>query len=424
MKKAFTLIELVIVLTIIGILIGISTSTWSVFLTYLREIKYQEKIKKYKRDLLKHSKDFEELKVYFPYSLLKKNYPQAYIVYSQAYMKTYPQPCNYDLKSSKNVDEKFLTLYYLGKKIDHVLYIVVLDSFKKINEDFTFLDENTLKINNLKLKFFYVTLDDLKYKICPKFLENRYFIDYIKKKDPITTYSNIKLIPIYPKKYTYLKYSTFEGLFNLKKDKKYININLQKPINKISFYLYDKNFNLIDKRNEFIAYLNENLIEDEIPINVTNLDNDLYKISWNVDNLTKYECLIDFGDGKSMYLPNCEKFSYVLHKYRYEGEFNIKLFITNSKVIYYNETLVYVDIDNLRPKINFIKSGKNITFLIVDNSEDKDKCFLYLNSKLFFKSDNCKKISLNLFEKECPCSIKLFVKDKLGAANIFSKVIE
>jgi len=86
MKKAFTLIELVIVLTIIGILIGISTSTWTAFLAYLREIKYQEKIKKYKRDLLKHSKDFEELKVYFPYSLLKKKLSTSlYCVFPSLY---------------------------------------------------------------------------------------------------------------------------------------------------------------------------------------------------------------------------------------------------------------------------------------------------------------------------------------------------
>jgi len=424
MKKGFTLIEIAVVLVIIGILIGLSSSAWTAVLAYLREIKHQENIKKFKQDLLEHSKDFDELKVYFPSSLLKRNYPKAYVIYSQAYMKTYPQPCNYDLKSSKNVDEKFLTLYYLGKKIDKVLYIVVLNSFKKVNEDFTFLDEHTLKINNLKLKFFYITLDDLKFKICPKTLENKYFIDYVKKKNTIIDYSNIKLIPIYPKKYTYLKYSTPEGLFNLDENQEYIKVNLQEPIAKVSFYLYDKNFNLIDKRNEFIAYLNENLIENEIPINVTNLDNNLYKISWKVENLTKYECLIDFGDGKNIYLPNCEKFNYVLHKYVYEGEFTLKMFITNSKIIYYNETSVYVDIDNLRPKINFIKSKQNITFFIVDNAKDENKCSLYLNSRLFFKNDNCKKISLNIFEKEYPCSIKLFVEDKFGATNIFSNILE
>lgn len=49
---------------------------------------------------------------------------------------------------------------------------------------------------------------------------------------------------------------------------------------------------------------------------------------------------------------------------------------------------------------------------------------LYLNSRLFFKNDNCKKISLNIFEKEYPCSIKLFVEDKFGATNIFSNILE
>ena len=73
---------------------------------------------------------------YFSSSLLKKDYPQAYIIYPQAYMKVYPQPCTYNTESSKNVDENFLTLYYLGKKIDNILYIVVLDSFKKVNKDF------------------------------------------------------------------------------------------------------------------------------------------------------------------------------------------------------------------------------------------------------------------------------------------------
>ncbi len=424
MKKGFTLIELAIVLLIIGILMGISTSAWTAFLAYLNEVKYQEKVKKYKQDLLEHSKDFDELKTYFSSSLLKRDYPQAYIIYSQAYMKNYPQPCNYNSESSKSVDENFLTLYYLGKKIDNVLYIVVLDSFKKANDEFTFLDDHTLKLKNLKLKFFYITLNDLKLKICPKSFENKYFIDYIKKEKSIVTYDHIKLTPIYPKKYTYLKYSTSEGLFNLDKDQENITINLYTPINKVSFFLYDKNFNLIDKRNEFIAYLDDNLIEDEIPLNITYLDSNLYKISWKVENLTKYTCFIDFGDGKNMYLPNCEKFSYVLHKYLYEGKFKLRFLLTNSKVIYYNETTIYTDIDNLRPKINFVKKNNDLIFSIVDNAQDKDRCYLYLNSELFLKSDNCKKIYINLFKSEYPCSIKLFVKDKFGATNIFSDILQ
>ncbi len=415
-KCSYTLIEIAIVLLILGILISIFSSTWTAFIAYYHQLKYEERIKKIKSELLSNSLDLDDFNLFLSSSLLKKYYPQSYMIYSQAFLKTYPMPCNYQIDSPKNFDASFLKLKYLNQDINNILYIVVLDGKGKVNKDFKFLDENYLEVKDPKLKFFYVTLDDLKYKYCPSKKISNYYIDCVKPKEIINFYKEASLKIIYPAKYTYLKYSTFNTVYSLSKSKKNINIALSSPINSFTFFLYDSSMNLIDKRKEYLAYLDENLIPEDynLTLKVSSLGKNLYKISWKIGNLNMktYKCLIDFGDGENMYIPNCEKYSYLLHRYKYEGNFELKFFISNGDKILYNQTLLSIENYNLKPYIDFFQNKELLEFFISDNAEDKDICYVYLNSKLFLKSNNCKHISLKLTKYDFPCSLKLVILDK------------
>ena len=363
-KKAFSLIELVIVLIIVGIISATLLNSLSIYTKYkLMEAQIQN-VKHLKKSLLPYSINLESLKRKLNYLALSRKF---YVIYSQAYLKTYPYICSYFENSPKYFDEKFIKLKSYYKIYPNVLYFLVLDSNSKLDKDFYILKNNYFIQKNGKLFVIPITLDEV-LAYCSKISQVN-ILDINKTLEPFGYTFSI----FYPLEKYYILYS----LNN--KDKILLNgteINfafedLESGINKLTLYLYDKNNNLKDIRNVYFL----------VPPTFSNTDLNVEQNETSIkiylpNTQTKSTCFIDFGDGKYLYLPNCEKYSYIYHNYLYKGTFKLKIFINSTYSSYFTKDII-INTSNIKSYVDLI-DNKTLYFSNVKNKT----ILIYLNNNL------------------------------------------
>ncbi len=438
--SGFTLIELSIVLFIIGVLITIGIGFWKGAYKFIKFKQYLQKFEQKKELLLSASNSPEHLTEVYKRDV-KNSFPKSVLIFSQAYLRTFPNPCYFSEELSPIEDAPFLKFkLFRGKKIKEFLIpFFYVETGLNNKFEFKYDGENTIVIKDTPQvddKYLAPSMEFLRsYHKCG-FLP-QYVIDSVTPENRVLDKKTVVYRVVYPSECDLMVSSPVE-IKKFKEHKKEVELGLKEGINLVEFVLL-KEGKEIYRRRDYIGVIGKEnpdcSIENFEVLPESNSTEELSaplrtKFKWDFPCAKKYKCLIDFGDGEYAYFPECENVS-IAHTYLYKGIFKPVLFIDDGNFTYTKETELEIDEGNDIPKVLFYaeleKIGKknkvNEQLKLSIKVEDEESCIckVYYKSKRFLKNKNCDKINLKLIEKSFKfVPIKIVIEDRFGAKKIIS----
>lgn len=443
--KGFSLIEIAVVIAIIGILLTVGMGLWKQAYRYLKFKKYIEGFRERKELLLEGVDSPFHLKRVYETGV-KESFPFSRLILSQAFLRTFPDPCFYFPEVSAVEDAPFLTFRRLkGKRVEEfVVPFFYLESGPDRKFQFDFDGEKKVVIRvgpKFDDRYLAPSIPLLRSRRkCP--LLPKVSIDAVIPEERITERERIVYRIIYPRGYKLVISSPVE-VKELAEHRKRVNLLLQPGINMLDFILF-KDGEEVYRRKDYVALFRAPNPDCELkafglvfpeaqseppfsaPLRV--------KLRWDFPCANTYRCLVDFGDGDYVYLPDCGSVP-ISHTFSHRGRFEVRLFIDDGRYSYSARQEIEIEEGNEKPEIKIEANLKKIwkgrkskevfTLFVKVKDEEKCACRLYYNSRLLTQNDNCQKLSLNMHEESFEhIPIKLVVEDEFSAKTVLNAYAE
>lgn len=443
-ERGFSLIELAIVLSIIGIILSIGVSMWKGAYRFMKFKKYSEAFDERRELLLSASDSPFHIKMVYAREFLR-SVPRARLYLSQAYIRQFPDPCSWHEALSANEDARFFLIRSgRGASMKEVkaLYFYVEPGFDG-RFQFGYDNDRTFTVDtgpDFDDRYVAPSLEVLQSHLKCK-PSQRVSLDAMIPEERITGEGSILYKLVYPSGYR-ITISSSQEVREFEENIKSVHISLHPGINAISFALQDAS-KPVYRAMDYVAatgeenrecglegfeFIASGQKEDHLRAPVSGT------FRWHFSCSSQAKCLLDFGDGSYRFIDDCAALKHggIVHTYAHTGEFLARLFVDDGKYTYLDSYEISVDDGNRPPRFSIDASidGKKSRRILnlsikIEDEDDMLKCRVYYKGVLLSSIPRCTRVGLRLVERDFShVPLKFVVEDGDGAKNLFSAYCE